>query len=62
MRSPRDGAPCGPQGALDNGIGFREGTAPRGRDHGEGVPPEPIPNSAVKPLIAESTAVETVGG
>ena len=24
--------------------------------------PEPIPNSAVKPAIAESTAVQSVGG
>ena len=29
--------------------------------HGEGPPPDPIPNSAVKPLRADGTASQDVG-
>ena len=58
--------PCGRQGRPGQGFlaGFIErprGSAPRERDHRGGDRPGPIPNPAVKPAFAESTAAQGCG-
>ena len=58
--------PCGRQGRPGQGFlaGFIErprGSAPRERDHRGGDRPGPIPNPAVKPAFAESTAARGCG-
>ena len=49
LRSPRDGAPCGPQGALDNGIPSAWGPPPAGATMERGSHPNPSRTRQLSP-------------
>jgi hypothetical protein len=60
-RTPRPDARCTPPGLSSDICPLSFELLPWPGGHSAGAPPDPIPNSAVKPRRAQGTAVLTVG-